>query len=620
MSHESALSIYGDEREARRLQELLSRELLDTRPEQRFDQFTRLVADVLDTPIAFIAVMDEETQWFKSRVGLDLDRAARDEAFCKYTLVSGDMEIPDTLNDARFRHHRLVRDPPGIRFYAGVPLRGPADEPVGTLCVLDTAPRTLGADGWRRLRAFRGLVEQELRFNARVGEAREAIERTALRDPATGLPRRSVMVELVGRALATARSWREYVAVAHIRFPRYDEVMAVYGRDMVDQLAALFTERLRSVIHAGDHLGRLEEDSFCAVLTGVDSEDDAARRMWQLCQALRQPYKIGGGTREVVVAFGVSLFPDDAEDVDPLLDRARLAAGRAQREEQQSPVFFSGEMNQQVSRRDRIAQQLSRAIDRERIELHYQPILDARSGRLTGCEALARWTCAQLGRVSPGEFIPVAERDPSLSRKLTHYVLEQACRQAAEWRQRLPEPFWIGVNVSGRELHDPALADTVLGLLERFGLPPEALVIELTEQSMISDLEGAIAVMSDLRARGVHCAVDDFGTGYSSLNYLRRLPLSKLKIDRHFIDSLQHSHAGREVVGAIIAIGHALEMSVVAEGVETHDQVQMLSDLHCDELQGFLVRQPVPPAELEAIVEQGACIPWVWEERDRNGP
>ena len=612
-------SSFGNESEARRLQELLSRELLDTRPDQRLDQFTGLVADVVEAPMAFIALMDEHTQWFKSRVGLDIDRAPRDEAFCNHTLMAGAMEIPDTQADPRFREHHLVFGEPGIRFYAGVTLLGPGDAPVGTLCVLDTRPRTLGDVGWRRLRDFARLVEQELQFNVRIAEAREAIEHTALRDPVTGLPRRSIIVELLERALVSARERGEGVAVGQIRFPRYDEVLAVYGRERVDYLAELFSERLRCALRAGDYLGRLEADTFCVVATQVTAEDDAAQRMRELCDALRQPYNISGGTREVMVGFGASMFPQDATEAVALMDRAGLAAGRAEAAGEQAPVFFSGEVNSAISRRDRIAQRLSRALERERVELHYQPVLDARTGLLVGCEALARWTCSQLGRVSPGEFIPVAERDPLLSRTLTRYVLEHACRQAAAWRACMREPFWISVNVSGGELHDPDLAGAVQELITRHQLPAGTLVVELTEQSMITDLDGAVAVMERLQRLGVHCAVDDFGTGYSSLNYLRRLPLDKLKIDRSFIDAMREAGPGRDVVKAIIGIGHALGMSVVAEGVETHDQVQLLCDLNCNELQGFLVRHPVSAEDIEAIVQGGARIPWVWEEQLGRG-
>lgn len=611
---------FGNESEARRLQELLSRELLDTRPEQRLDQFTRLVADVMEAPMAYIAVMDEQTQSLKSRVGLEFERIRRDEAFCNHTLMSGALEIPDTHADPRFREHRLVLGEPGIRFYAGVTLLGPDDAPVGTLCVLDVRPRALGDAGWRRLRAFAHLVEQELRFNVRVAEAREAIEHTALRDPVTGLPRRSILVELLERALAGAKERGERVAVGQIRFPRYDEVLAVYGRERVEYLAELFSERLRCALRSGDYLGRLEADTFCVVATQVAAADEAVQRMRQLCDALRQPYNIGGGTREVMVGFGVSMFPEDASEAVALMDRAGLAAGRAETAGEQAPIFFSSDVNTAISRRDQVAQRLSRALERDRMELHYQPVLDARTGMLVGCEALARWTCPQLGRVSPGEFIPVAERDPRLSRTLTHYVLEHACQQAAAWRASVQEPFWISVNVAGGELHDPDLAGAVQELITRYQLPAGTLVVELTEQSMITDLDGAVAVMERLQSLGVHCAVDDFGTGYSSLNYLRRLPVDKLKIDRSFIDAMREAGPGRDVVRAIVGIGHALGMSVVAEGVETHDQVQLLCDLDCDELQGFLVRHAVPAADIEAMMQGGARIPWVWEEETGKPP
>lgn len=616
MGPDSFSSTTGAEGEASRLRDLISREMLDTRPEQHLDQYTQLVADVLDVPVALITVLDHDDLWLKSRVGLDQDRLPRHQAFCDMTLRVGYLEIPDTLADQRFREHPLVAGDRGVRFYAGTVLRDPEGEVVGTLCIMDYRPRSLGESGKHRLQAFAALAEQELHFNERIAEARRRIEHTALWDPVTGLPRRSVVVELLERALARARQREELVAVAHLRFPRYDEVMSAYGREILDYTSELISERVRFALEPGDHLGRPEEETLLVVVTGLTGETEAMRRMRALYDALREPYQISGGSREVVVAFGVSVFPGDGEDTDTLLDRARLASRRAEATGEQAPVFFSGAVNREVSRRDRIARRFGGALERGQIELHYQPVLSTRSGRVVGCEALARWSCPQLGRVSPAEFIPVAENDPGLSRRLTHYVLEAACRQAAAWRQRLHQRFWISVNVSGRELHDPQLSDTIQELLHKYGLPPDALVIELTEQSMIGDVTTAIRIMEQLRRIGVRCAVDDFGTGYSSLNYLRQLPLDKLKIDRTFVDGLQHSRVGREVVSAIINIGHALNMTVVAEGVETPDQVQVLCDLLCDEVQGFLMRPAVPAGELEAMIAQGSAIPWAWEEKD----
>ncbi|MDN3518193.1 GGDEF and EAL domain-containing protein [Aquisalimonas lutea] len=606
----------GTETEASRVRELLSREMLDARPEQHFDQYTQLVADVLEAPVAFISVLDHDELRLKSRVGVEQESIPREQAFCDITLRVGYLEIPDMRADERFREHPLVAGDRAIRFYAGTVLRGPEGDAVGTLCVMDHRPRTLGESGKQRLQAFAALVEQELHFSTRITEARRKIERTALWDPVTGLPRRSVVVELLERAIARARHGDELIAVAHIRFPRYDEVMGVYGREVLDYTTELISERVRFALEPGDHLGRPEEETLVAVVTGLAGETEAMRRMHALCDVLREPYQISGGSREVVVAFGVSVFPGDGQDTDTLLDRARLASRRAESTGEQAPVFFSGAINREVSRRDRIARRFGGALEREQIELHYQPVLSTRSGQVVGCEALARWSCPQLGRVSPAEFIPVVEHDPGLSRRLTHYVLAAACRQAAAWRQRLHQRFWISVNVSGRELHDPQLSDTIEELLRRHGLPPDALVIELTEQSMIGDMTTAIRIMEQLRRIGVRCAVDDFGTGYSSLNYLRQLPLDKLKIDRTFVDGLQQSRVGREVVSAIINIGHALNMTVVAEGVETPDQVQVLCDLLCDEVQGFLMRPAVPAGELEAMIAQGLAIPWAWEERD----
>ncbi|SEO49208.1 putative bifunctional diguanylate cyclase/phosphodiesterase [Aquisalimonas asiatica] len=616
MAPDGSAGKHSSEPEAKRLQEVLSLELLDTQPEERFDQYTRLIADVLNMPIALIALMDEQRQWFKSRHGLAMEQTPRSISFCRYAMTEEYLEVRDAAEDERFRDTPLVTDEPHVRFYAGAVLHGPTGEPVGTVCVLDRKPRKLGPTGRRRLQAFALLVEQELAFNARLSEAREEIEQRALRDPVTGLPRRSIMMELLGRALAHADGG--IVAVAHIYFPRFEEVLSVYGRERLDYTAQLLTERVRTRLHHRDYIGRVDDGTLMVVLTGLESQQVAVDRVTAICEGLRTPYYIGGGQREVVVAFGVSLSPDDGTDAETLADKARLAGRQAEKSGHQWPVFYSGGMNDQVSRRDRIARRLARALEQQELELYYQPVLCLDTGKVAGCEALARWYCPQLGWVSPGEFIPIVEQDPALSRELTAWVLETACRQASEWRQRLAVPFWISVNVSGNELHRPEFPDLVEGLLHKYALTPGALVIELTEQSMIQDVAAAVEAMNRLGAMGIQFAVDDFGSGYSSLNYLRELPLGKLKIDRAFMQDLGGAGVGREVVRAIINVGQALGMTVVAEGVETPEQAQVLCDLGCNEVQGFLMRPPVPAGVLEAMVAEGAAIPWVWEEKSAS--
>lgn len=613
MTPDGSTGSHSGEPEAKRLQELLSLELLDTQPEERFDQYTRLIADVLNVPIALISLMDEDRQWFKSRYGLTTEQTPRRIAFCQHVLEQRSLEVPDALEDDRFQDNPLVTGPPYARFYAGVVLRGPNGAPVGTVCVLDPKPKKLGRTGKRRLEAFARMVEQELAFNARLSEAREEIEQRALRDPVTGLPRRSIMMELLDRALAHVNG--SALAVAHIHFPRFEEVLSVYGRDRLDHTAQLLTERVRSRLHSHDYIGRVDDGTLMVVLTGLERQRAAVDRVTAICESLRAPYQIAGGQREVVVAFGVSLFPADGSNAETLADKARLAARQAENGGYQWPVFYSGEINEQVSRRDRIARRLVRALQQEQLELYYQPVLSLDTGKVAGCEALARWHCPQLGWVSPAEFIPLVEQDPALSQELTAWVLETACRQANGWRQRLAVPFWISVNVSGNELHRPEFPALVERLLHKYDLDPDALVIELTEQSMIQDIAAAVQAMNRLSALGIQFAVDDFGSGYSSLNYLRQLPLGKLKIDRTFMEDLGGVGVGREVVRAIINVGQALGMTVVAEGVETQEQAQVLCDLGCNEVQGFLMRPPVQASVLESMVAEGAAIPWVWEER-----
>lgn len=585
-------SVEADPAEVLRLAELGALRILDTAAEERFDIITRLAAQMFDTPMSLVSLVDHSRQWFKSAVGIDVPELPRDTAFCAHAIREEHdlLVVPDATRDPRFAANPLVTGPMQIRFYAGAVLRGPGGLPVGTLCVLDRRAREPTAPELERLRQLARLVEWEMRQDVLIERLLREAEHTALFHPATGLPNRQHIFERLEQVLVAGEAGRVLVVLG--RIDGLDGLSDV--PEVADHLLRLLTPRLQH-LDEGVEVGFWRQNQFLLFQARAPA-DGAPRLLERLRHAFREPLRLEDREYALTATVGVSQYPDDAGSARPLLQWARLAMPAASGLEPLSVGSYSHDLATRRARHQRVEQRLARAVAEQALSVVYQPVFEIGSRRLTGAEALVRWTDTELGSVSPAEFIPIAEESDLIS-GIGALVLGQVLRQIGDWHARGLRTVPISVNISSRQLRDPGFCASVEQALERAHLPGRLLQLEVTEHALINDVGAATATLRRVAGLGVTCAVDDFGVGYSSFNYLRRLPISTLKVDCEFIAEIDRNPRDQDIVRAIIAMAHALGVKVTAEGVETAGQLEVLHGLACDRVQGFLTGRGVP-AEL----------------------
>jgi diguanylate cyclase (GGDEF)-like protein len=349
-------------------------------------------------------------------------------------------------------------------------------------------------------------------------------------------------------------------------------------------------------------LSRLGSDEFSFVLTEISNPQDAARVARRIQESLSKTFSVEG--EEVVTSgsMGIAIYPIDGENVEDIMKNVGIALSCAKRRGRGSYQFFAPAMNVEASRKLHLESRLRRAIERDELLLHYQPVRDVASGEIVGAEALVRWYDSDMGLVSPGEFIPVAE-DTSVIIPIGSWVLRRACKQLQQWQADGLRPIRLSVNLSSHQLADPGLIELVSRTLDEYGVSPAQLELEVTETAIMRDDEVSLASLRGLDELGVGLVLDDFGTGYSSLSHLRRFPFTRLKIDRSFVKETPANPDDVVLTQAIIAMAHSLRMGVVAEGVETQEQADLLREQGCDEFQGFLFSRPVPPEQFIRFLE-----------------
>ncbi|WP_374316663.1 EAL domain-containing protein [Aquabacterium sp.] len=434
------------------------------------------------------------------------------------------------------------------------------------------------------------------------------IEFLAHHDVLTELPNRSLCVERLRMAMQQAERTRQRVAVLFIDLDRFKQINDSLGHHIGDGLLRSVAKRLTEAVRAGDTVSRQGGDEFVVVLNGVeDSEEVSSIVERRLIPLIRQPHAVEGAELDVSCSVGIALYPDDADDLDTLMRHADTAMYQAKSNGRNMAKFFSAEMTERIQKRLQLEMALGRALEAGQLMLHYQPRVDARSGDILGVEALLRWHHPEMGAISPLTFIPLAE-EIGLIIELGAWVIEEACRQLAQWRAQGLTSLTMSVNLSAYQLRDPGLVQTLAESLARHHIPPHVLELELTESALMDGAEANLRTMHSIRALGVGLSVDDFGTGYSSLNYLNRFPLDKLKIDRSFVHDMLHDPTHRAITQAIIGLGHTLDLSVVAEGVETEEEAEALRSARCDELQGFLYSRPMPGDALLGWIEARKVI------------
>jgi diguanylate cyclase (GGDEF)-like protein len=449
-----------------------------------------------------------------------------------------------------------------------------------------------------------------------VAQRKAAEERTrflAYHDHLTKLTNREYFNEQLRDALDCAREQGLRVGLLFVDLDDFKEVNDSHGHGHGDLLLQHVARRLANCIRAADSVSRgsdvsdgrvvsrLGGDEFTILLADIRSHEEAAIVCRRILGALRKPMDLEGREFHVSASIGVALFPSDASGLDGLMRSADRAMYQAKARGGNNYQFFEETLNDAAQRRSALVGHLRGAVERDEFVLEYQPILGAGTGGFVALEALIRWVHPDRGLLSPAEFLEIAE-ETGLVVPIGRWVLRQACRQWRSLRDAGMTSLRMSINVSGAQLRDPSLAPTLAAALREFGIPSKSLELEITENAMMEDEEQAGRALQELKSHGVRIALDDFGTGYSSLSYVKRFPVDSIKIDRSFVHELADDPDARAIITAIIAMAHELDLTVVAEGVETEAQERFLRDLHCDELQGFRFARPQRPDALLGIL------------------
>jgi diguanylate cyclase (GGDEF)-like protein/PAS domain S-box-containing protein len=426
----------------------------------------------------------------------------------------------------------------------------------------------------------------------------------AQHDGLTGLPNRMLLHDRINQAIARASRHRKKVAVLFLDLDGFKHINDSLGHQIGDKLLQSIAKRLVDCLRASDTISRQGGDEFVVLLSELDRSDEAAPMARRILDAVAVAHSIGQHTLHVTTSIGLSVYPDDGLEAETLIKNSDIAMYQAKENGRQTYEFFTPAMNARAVERQSIEESLRHALERQEFTLHYQPKVDLRSGEITGAEALVRWAHPIRGLVLPDQFIPVAE-DCGLILPIGNWVLREACKQARTWADAGLTLTTMAVNISAREFRDEHFLERVLAILEDTGLDPKCLELELTESVLMRRPEHAESILKTLRARGVQIAVDDFGTGYSSLSYLTKFSIDTIKIDQSFVRKITTSPNEAAIVTAVISMGRSLQMRVVAEGVETQEELSFLQANQCGEAQGYYFSRPVLPHEFAKLLAIG---------------
>lgn len=440
-----------------------------------------------------------------------------------------------------------------------------------------------------------------------VSAAREmalTIVHSAQHDFLTGLPNRVLLNDRVNHALTMSQRYDKRVAVLFLDLDGFKHINDSLGHPIGDKLLQSVAKRLVGCLRGSDTVSRQGGDEFVVLLSEVEHAEDAAITARRMLDAVSAPHSIDGHELHVTTSIGVSIGPDDGPDADSLIKNADTAMYQAKANGRHSYQFFEPAMNVRAVERQFIEEGLRRALERDELSLHYQPKVELKTGKITGVEALLRWNHPVRGAIPPMEFIPVAE-DCGLIQPIGNWVLRQACAQARAWADAGLPVATMAVNVSAVELRHPGFLEGVLSALADTGMDACTLELELTESVLMKHVESTEATLKTLRNKGVQLAIDDFGTGYSSLSYLRELSIDTLKIDRSFVSRIATEPDQIAIVTAVIGLGRALNVRVVAEGVETLEELQFLQERECDEAQGYYFSRPIPAPAFAELLATG---------------
>jgi diguanylate cyclase (GGDEF)-like protein len=509
----------------------------------------------------------------------------------------------DYLNDDRVRvFHAIVRND-GARSGAAFPLVA-HDQAVGVMIYMSIEPGTFTAEFVELLQRLADNVSFAMENFDRADEKDEADERIeylASHDSLTDLPNRETFNGLLREAIDAAQRHDHRFAVLFIDLDRFKVINDSLGHEAGDLLLLEVANRLRGALRASDVVARLGGDEFVVILDQCGEIDDVQRIATGLLKALAEPMELAGHECHTTASIGIAMYPANGADVQTLTKNADMAMYLAKEDGKNGYRFFSKEVKTQSIERLSLESALRRALEREQFSLNYQPKVDMETGQITGVEALLRWTHPDLGSISPAQFIPLAE-ETGLIVPIGRWVVREACAQAMAWQRRGLLPVSMAVNLSPRQFVDEHLLQDVDEALAASGMSPVLLQLEVTESMMMRNVGRALKVLDAIQSRGIRLAIDDFGTGYSSMSLMKHFPIDTIKIDRSFVRDLPQDSEDQAIAQAIISMGKALGMTVVAEGVENVEQEAFLRAHGCDEMQGFLIAKPLPARQMAELL------------------
>ena len=586
------------------------------------DPVVRIASRMFNMPVSAINMIGSDHVFFAASTGFEETDMRRDVSFCAHAVLQDDvMVVPDARLDNRFHDNPLVCGAASIRFYAGVPLNSPEGHPLGALCVIDKEPHTdFSEEDKDRLRELARMASDRLelrRVEVNAERARKISDLASVErqthlaapragadpapmrhdedarkftgfDPLTGLANRGVFYRRVEEVLARPSP----AAILMLDLDGFKDINDTLGHAIGDAILRELAARLERTADPCDTVARLGSDEF-AILQQDAGDLTQATELAQLTLArIAEPFHIGGQELRLTASCGVAIAPLHAHEALELVGNADLALVKAKAVGRGRVSVFAPNLRLEAVARRLYGMELHRAVAKGEFLLFYQPQINLATGALTGAEALLRWRHPQLGLLAPAVFLPSLESGP-LAATVGSWVLNEACSQAAFWRRSGLHDFRIAVNLFGAQFREGDLAAEVAQTLDRHGLPPEALELEITENIVLNHDAAVLEMLQRLRAQGVGISFDDFGTGYASLSLLKTHPITRIKIDRSFVSGILESNQDATVVRAILDVARSFDLNTIAEGIETDAQRERLQAEHCEEGQGYLFGKPM---------------------------
>ena len=580
-----------------RVAELARLNILDTLAELNFDAITELAAKLFKAPIALISLVDGNRQWFKSKVGLQADETLRAVSFCGHAICEdGTFVVPDATRDPRFASNPLVTGAPFIRFYAGAQLLSSKGHALGTLCIIDTAPRPPLTAG----------EEDMLRHLARITMSQIELRRTiGFRSPLSGLPNRLQLQEDLEVLTDDPASDSRYVVIAaDIMAPeRYRDLVQTFGHAYSDEFTLSLSRFLLSHLPGTINLYQLLDHRFAFVLSDAEA-DHPEDWVSRIATNLGEPIIFSNLPIKADLKFGIARYPQDTRCGATLLRAANSALHDAYNQHV-TWAHYSATSDDACRRAFQLLGDLPAALtSANQLELHFQPKIDLATGACIGAESLLRWRHPMLGMIPPAEIVALAERTELMGR-ITEWVVNGALKQLAAWIKAGRQVLTLAVNISANDLNNDGFTDWLAGLLTQYDVPANLLELEVTESALMADPMRAKRQLDRIRALGISIAIDDFGTGQSSHFYMKHIPANVVKIDQVFIQALTSDFNDQRIVNSMMDLAHDLGCRVIAEGIESSEVRSWLANHGCNEGQGFNISHP-----LEATAFDSWLLEW----------